>query len=301
MKHSDTKVFLNHYLSSRIRTDTQAIVRGTAPQDELMKAACRMSRWIDVDRPRRLTPEQSQSVDQDNQIRKLFQRRERCKRKPSQQDKYRKLSVDIRNRKQQLRYRLLKKIRESWDREQAAKDIQQQISGESFSIKMKKDLRNSSDRSPQHALLIEAIMSLPGESLDKENLRRSNAIRVIAEYCHLEEGRTERNRPGVPSDGERLEEVNPLQKAFEAAQIAVKEEKRPKICFICLGDENKPMGSRTHSFYTPGDLSKHFNKRHLEKMDEGEEQECRLCQVTLEDKTALKLHAFLKHGTRSEI
>jgi hypothetical protein len=68
MRHADSKIFLNYYLSRRITADTQAIVRGIAPQDEMMRAACRMSRWIDPDRPRQLTPEQSASVNQNPRI-----------------------------------------------------------------------------------------------------------------------------------------------------------------------------------------------------------------------------------------
>jgi hypothetical protein len=63
MKHANTDVFLNYYLSRRITTDAQAVVRGLTPQEDIMQAACRRSRWIDPDRPRVLTPKQSQSVN----------------------------------------------------------------------------------------------------------------------------------------------------------------------------------------------------------------------------------------------
>ena len=77
MKHANTDVFLNHYLSRRITTDTQAVVRDFAPQAEIIRAACRMSHYIDPQRPRFLTPEQSHSVNQHPRIRKLIRQQEK--------------------------------------------------------------------------------------------------------------------------------------------------------------------------------------------------------------------------------
>ncbi|KAF2184210.1 hypothetical protein K469DRAFT_689528 [Zopfia rhizophila CBS 207.26] len=50
MQHADTRTFLRHYLSRRVTADTQAIIHGVAPQDDIMQAACRMSRWINPER-----------------------------------------------------------------------------------------------------------------------------------------------------------------------------------------------------------------------------------------------------------
>jgi hypothetical protein len=72
LMHSDMRVFVNHYLNRRVGVDTQAIVRGIDSQDDFMKAACRMSRWIDPERPKKLTHEQSVSVNEDPQIRILI-------------------------------------------------------------------------------------------------------------------------------------------------------------------------------------------------------------------------------------
>jgi hypothetical protein len=63
MQHAKMRTFINHYLSRRVTVDTQAIVCGLDPQYAVMRAACRMSRWIDPDRPQELTKEQSLSVD----------------------------------------------------------------------------------------------------------------------------------------------------------------------------------------------------------------------------------------------
>ena len=63
MGHANIGVFLKYYLLKRITVDTQAVVRGLQPQDALMRAASTMSRTIDPRRPRRLTAEQSVSVN----------------------------------------------------------------------------------------------------------------------------------------------------------------------------------------------------------------------------------------------
>jgi transposase len=139
MKHASTDVFLNHYLSRRITTDAQAVVRGLAPQEEIMQAACRMSRWINPERPRFLTQEQSRSVDQHPRIRKLL--RQQAKLKSKLLPDYKELQRQIRNEKQQLRYALRNNIRQMYDKTQAESDIQRQLSGETFEEKVKIDLR----------------------------------------------------------------------------------------------------------------------------------------------------------------
>lgn len=87
-----------------------------------MQAACRMSRWIDPERPRFLTQEQSRSVDQHPRIRKLL--RQQAKLKSKKLPDYKKLQRQIRNKKQQLRYALRNNIRKIYDKTQAESDIQ---------------------------------------------------------------------------------------------------------------------------------------------------------------------------------
>ncbi|KAG9242311.1 hypothetical protein BJ878DRAFT_178488 [Calycina marina] len=67
---------IKHYLPRR-SADARAIVWGFEPQKYLMRAASRMTRWIDPDRPHFLTLEQSQSVDKHPQLRQLLAQRAR--------------------------------------------------------------------------------------------------------------------------------------------------------------------------------------------------------------------------------
>jgi hypothetical protein len=297
MKHANTDVFLNHYLSRRITTDAQAVVRGLAPQEEIMQAACRMSRWIDPERPRFLTPEQSQSVDQDPRIRRLLRQQKKMKSKLSPE--YKELQKQIRNEKQHLRYVLRRRIRQDYDRTQAEKDIQQQLSGRKFENKIKTDLRRCSERTQQHMKLIQSIMSLPGSSLPEEIQRRSEAIGAVAAYCHFEEGGMSRNhRVGPCANYGPRETVDMDERSLKEAKEVFKKEKRPTICFICLGNEALTVKKRTYRFSSPGDLSRHF-KRHLTEFNNSTGEECNLCMVHLEGAMHMKRHAYDKHGTVS--
>ncbi|KAJ8110847.1 hypothetical protein OPT61_g6412 [Boeremia exigua] len=300
MKHANTDVFLNHYLSRRITIDTQAIVRGLAPQSEMMRAACRMSRNIDPKRPRHLTREQSESVNNDPQVRKLTRQLEKSKAslagKSNPEDLHRKL----RNERQKLRYGLRNQIRKEYDRKQAEQDIQQQLSGEVFEQKMIAEAAGDTGRTPEHVALIEAIMSLPETSLSEEVHRRVKAIEAVSQYCKLEEGMTSRSRRlRYQDDGDGQTITNTYDKDLESARNELCTHKRPRICFLCLGNEQLDIRLRTYRFYTPGDLSKHFKKKHLAQLRKGESVRCRLCSVDCEDQTSLQRHAFDAHGTVS--
>jgi hypothetical protein len=301
MVHADSRTFLNHYLPRRITVDTQAIVRGMAPQDEIMRAACRMSRWIDPERPRRLTPEQSASVNQDSRIQRLLRRREKCRGKSSREEEYKELGKEICNEKQRLRHALRIRIRKNWDREQAERDIQQQLLGVKFGDRVKTKLGRCPERTPEHNQLIESLLSLPGSSLEEEYRRRSTAINAIVAYCKIEEGGTRRIQQVTSSIKRREspEAIDPLNAALEAAKVSVYKEKRPTICFMCLGNEKAPIKDRTYSFSTSGDLSKHFKLRHLAKIQEGQEVWCGLCNVQLDNKMHLQRHGHDIHGTVS--
>ncbi|ORY04198.1 hypothetical protein BCR34DRAFT_491779 [Clohesyomyces aquaticus] len=75
----------------------------------------------------------------------------------------------------------------------------------------------------------------------------------------------ERSSHGVTpsSKNEEDSQLSLNKNALEAAKVAVYKEKRPTICFICLGNQSLPADVRTHAFYTLGDLSKHFKRKHL--------------------------------------
>jgi len=170
------------------------------------------------------------------------------------------------------------------------------------------------DRSPTAVEADETVMSLPGSTLEAETRRRNdaiNAINAIVAYCETEGGtyrpnRQRRSTAHLASPATKTEEgaqplvaEDPLKKELDLAMLSVYREKRPKICFLCLGNEHLPIYKRVYSFKTPGDLSKHFKRKHLSNLSEDKQIECRLCSMSLEHKMHLQNHALSIHGTVS--
>jgi hypothetical protein len=302
MGHASIATFLKHYLSRRITVDTQAVVRGIQPQAALMRAACTMSRSIDRRRPRRLTPDQSASVNDDPTVRSLLDRREHLKRtltSATKHPKYQALTCKINRERQRRRHALLQDVKERWEFEQPVRDVERQLAGG----ENKNDVEVVQDAMlPAQRELAESVLSKPGTTVREEMNRRNRAIRAVTLYCGIEEGgmnptRTERrSRTAAPCVKSQLEYE---EEALEAAKVSVYKETRPKLCFICLGNETLPTASRTYSFHTSGDLSKHFKRKHLQYIEDGERLSCRLCQVPLADKMHLQRHAHEIHGTVS--
>lgn len=301
MKHADTGVFLKHYLSTTITVDTQAVVRGSAPQDKIMQAQSSMSRYIDLERPRVLTKEQKRSVAKTPLIREM-QKKQNAFDKGSKG--YKDLQRKIQNEKKYLRYHLRKRIREEWDSERAEKDIRLQISGAIIEEKIKTDPRCLSERSKPHVKLIDSIFSLPGRSIEEENDRRSNAIRAVWNYCEVEEGSTPKDHEVDlrANHGSR----NAVDMDVLALASAIREvfgKYRTTICFICLGNGNLPVKERVHAYSSPGNLTKHFHT-HVKKFNAETDEVCNLCKARNEkeeiwkftDRNSMKLHAWKTHG-----
>ena len=162
------------------------------------------------------------------------------------------------------------------------------------------------DLLPAQKELVDAILAHPGLSLEEEIHRRNTAIRAVMQYCGIEEGGMHASRPKqssgsitLPGKSEDASQLDLNKEALEAAKVSVYKETRPRICFVCLGNENLPTDFRTHSFHTPGDLSKHFKRKHLANTGKGESIRCNLYQVDLDDKMHWQRHAHDVHGTVS--
>jgi hypothetical protein len=302
MGHASITTFLKHYLSRRITVDTQAVVRGIQPQAALMRAACTMSRSIDRRRPRRLTQEQSASVDDYPSVRSLLTRREKLKRtvpNATKHPEYKALASKISQERQRQRHALLKDIKERWEFEQPVRDVEQQLDG----LETKEDLELVHDvMLPAQGELAKSVLSKPGTTIEEEMDRRNGAICAVTLYCGVEEGgmnpiqRGGQSRNTAPPVKSQLEYE---EEALEAAKVSVFKEKRPKVCFLCLGNEGLPLAQRKYPFSTPGDLSKHFGRKHLKHIKSGEGLSCNLCKVALSDKMQLQRHAQDIHGTVS--
>jgi hypothetical protein len=312
MQHADMRTFVKHYLPRRVTADTAAIVRGLKPQHTLMRAACRMSRWINPDRPQELTKEQSLPVNQHPRIRRLIAQREKWKRRPqgkaTEQLGYRALSREIVNERQRQRCALLKQVQERWDQEHPVNEVKLQLSGHKFSKDVKTTLELSDEMPPIQKRLVETIMTLPGTTLEEEFRRRNAAISAVAAYCKFEEGgaRPHRKSPTRRASPTLAEEASPQsiaaaveKQVLSAAMLSVYKEKRPTIYFVCLGERTLELNKRVYSFASSGDLSKHFKWKHLSNGKAGQRFECKVCRMSLEHKMHLQNHALKIHGTVS--
>lgn len=153
-----------------------------------MRAACTMSRSIDPRRPRRLTQEQSASVDDDPFVRVLLDRREKLKRtvpNATKHPKYKALASKINKERQYRRHALLRDIKQRWEFEQPVRDVERQLAG----LETKDDLEIVHDvMLPAQGELADSVLSKPGTIIEEEMDRRNRAIRAVTLYCGIEEG-----------------------------------------------------------------------------------------------------------------
>ncbi|KAI9769856.1 MAG: hypothetical protein M1840_003850 [Geoglossum simile] len=308
LQHANIDTFIKHYLPRRVTADVWAIVSGYEPQKDLMRAACRMTRWIDPNRPQNLTREQSQSVDKHHRLRQLLAQRARwnCRFKgaATKQPRYGSLSSDIVNLRQRLRAALLKKLRDQWDVENPVNEVELQLSGLKFSDNPGTKVQVVDEMPLMQKRLVETVMTMPGMTVEEEFRRRNAAIDTVAAYCHFQEGGAvamPRGRPPTQAKGAcpQLVAVDAEKQALSAAMLLVFTEKRPTICFVCLGEASLPFEKRVYSFGSPGDLTKHFKRKHLSNIRGGDWIGCKVCRMSLEHKMHLQNHAARIHGTVS--
>ena len=153
------------------------------------------------------------------------------------EDKYQKAVRRHRSEKQRQRRLLLADLVNRFKKEQPVIDSERQLSGKVVDEETRDALERSDQLTPEHLLLIDAILTLPETSLENETRRRITAINAITAYCSVEEGPTpRRNQRGRPLK----EDSPPVLKAAEPDALSqairsIKGKKRPTKCFICLG------------------------------------------------------------------
>jgi hypothetical protein len=145
---------------------------------------------------------------------------------------------------------------------------------------------------PIQKRLAETVMTLPGTTVVEEFCRCNTAIDAVTAYCHFQEGGTvamlytrlsiQRASP-TPS-----KEANPQLAATEAEKQALRDaillvfiEKRTTTCFLCLGEQSLPFQKCTFKFTSPGDLIKHFKRKHLAHIKEGDRLRYKVCRMGL--------------------
>jgi hypothetical protein len=154
------------------------------------------------------------------------------------------------------------------------------------------------------------MMTLPGTTLKEEFRRRCAAINAVAAYCKFQEGGAAARPRGrllmrraspTPAREPSPQSVaaDAEKQALRAAMLSVFQEKRPTICFLCLGERGLSFHKRIYAFASPGDLTKHFKQKHLANREEGHRIECKVCRMPLKHEEHLQSHALEIHRTIS--
>lgn len=327
MHHADTRTFLKYYLSRRISKNLPAIIRGLDPEDDIMRAACRMSRTIDPNRPKWLTTEQSTSVNQFPEIAALTRQRDEIGQsleRPLWKNKgspayeiHRKLNQELRGAKKRAQDALLLQIQRKYDREQPMLEIKRQLSGIEPTESSKKPLKCSIEVPIPQQRVIKSLLTLPRETLEEEMARRTEAIDAVAAYCHFEEGdtcRLPRNKRigNAKVESQAFQEQSPESKdeaeiskpkipqpetPFESAFRSIMKDHRPLFCFICVGQQGLDITKRVQEFHSHADVTKHIRRKHLKKLVPSATIACNVCDETFPESMDFQRHAFDLHKT----
>ena len=305
MDHANSDPLQKHYLGRNIDRDLWALLRGLTPQHALTTQAASIGHSISKRRPIDLTTEQTASINTHPQIRRLTRA---LRGLPQRSPQYKAVRCDIRAEKQRLRRDLKQKIRHEWTAEQAVDDIERQLRGDGFAEDAGAETRCSPQR-PSQKRLVEALTAPVDNALEGQYRRRDRAIDAIAAYCLVGEGEAPhqtRTTAGArrPVTARDRPADTPLHIATRS--VFVKNDKeRPKICFLCVGKalsllpDDSEIENLIREFYTPGDLTKHFKRKHLARIKKGDRPECNICQMPLEHKMHFQNHAKIIHGTVS--
>ncbi|KAL4980902.1 hypothetical protein BDW66DRAFT_163934 [Aspergillus desertorum] len=340
LQHADIRTFVRHY-EVDVDVDVQGIVRKTESQTPLVRFACSFSASIDPDRPFRLSAEESKSLNKlpvvltrQEKVNKYKQKWEDCKAKLQRANmaashcvedckpdlrlqkklelledrtmeakrRYNIAIRELRNEKQRQRNRRIRENLKRYRNEQPVIDVMN-------------TLEHKSSMAPQHLAVIDALLTMPGTTLEAESQRRIDAINALTAFCPVEEGRpiprTNRScrRPVPDDDDETGTPVKRQRQAFDDdTKIALRQamefvkvkdqRERPTTCFLCLGNPNLPLKERTAKHKTPGSLTRHFLRKHINRLWPARGVECNVCGiVSLEQKADLLNHAELCHGT----
>jgi len=274
-----------------------------------MRFACSMSRSIDPRRPWKLTSAQSASVINLPCIVKLSQIAAHLSGSPEgsrREERYRKVKKRLTSERARQRRLLLLDIVDRYKKEQPVIDSERQLSGRVVDEDVRGALERSDHMTPEQLLLIDAVLTLPETSLEKECQRRITAINAVTAYCGVEEGVTfRRSRAGRPLPPvSAVKDEKPLRSEADImlrrAISSVATDKRPTICFACLGNPNLTIRERVVSFSSPGCLTRHFMRKHVRRLGVNEPTECRICDVRLEHRMHFQSHAEKFHGTVSQ-
>lgn len=191
--------------------------------------------------------------------------------------KYNKSVREVRNEKQRQRNRRIRENLKRYRNEQPVIDLERQLAGKLVNTKVMDALEQRGSMPRQQMLMIDAIFTMPGATLEVEQRRQINAINAVTAFCSVEEGRPTRRPVGpgrqpAPECDESYASVKrqricaddeiALRQAVESVRVTSPKQ-RPRICFLCLGNPDLPLKDRLLQHTTPGSLTRHFLRKHV--------------------------------------
>jgi hypothetical protein len=269
-----------------------------------MKQACSVGHSISKRRPTDLTPEQAASVNTDPIIRRL-QRELQDLRQGS--EAYKVTRLKLRSEKMRLKRRLKEKIRDEWTAKQAVDDIESQLMGDWQPTQTVDKLCHP--QRPAQKSLVQALSAPSDNTLEGQYRRRNDAMDAVVAYCVVEEGSTIRRLTvsAVKSNKGPTSGSSPehrLRLALKSVLVMEKTE-RARRCFVCVGKaltlapDDVTLEDLLREFYMASDVTKHFRRRHLSRVQDDGRIYCQVCQKWLEHKMHFQNHALRVHGLLS--
>ncbi|KAI3032155.1 hypothetical protein CBS147353_919 [Aspergillus niger] len=226
--------------------------------------------------------------------------------------RYQRAQREFRNEWQRQRNRLVRENLERYKNEQPVIDSERQLSGKLVDEEVMCALERTGYMTPQHMLLIDTILTMPGSTVEKEYQRRISAINAVIAFCDVEEGsptrrpnvsqkrRADNAPPSTPPPKRQepcsvVENETELQSAISSVCVKSPDE-RPTICFLCVSNSKLPTIERFRKHTTPGSLSRHFVDKHVKRFPKDMRLTCNICNKELEHKKHVMNHAQTVHG-----
>ncbi|EDN08178.1 predicted protein [Histoplasma mississippiense (nom. inval.)] len=225
-----------------------------------------------------------------------------CDRVAEAKSEHNRSICELRNEKQQQRNRRICENLERYKNEQPVIDLERQLAGKLVDTKVMDTFEHEAFMPPEHLLFVDSMLTMPGACLEAEYQQRINTINAGVAFCGMEEGRPSRrstqsrsrpvpddDNPSPPAKRQRRSEDDTeflLRQAIESVQVKSTANQsqacfRPRVCFLCVGNPSCSLKDRIMKYATPGSLTRHFQRRHINPPWPATGVECNLFGVTL--------------------
>ena len=256
------------------------------PHTDLIRAANRMGRLIDLRRPKGLTDKQKENLLQEAEIKELYYRRDqlydsirsefkflyRAEGEPIYNE-YQKAKREV-ERVIKVRERALKKqIQAEYDAMAPVNDIQAQLEGTTESVCGILPIREPIQYTfVERSRIAKAFFDPPSTLNTDGNLDwRVSIVDDLVSLCALQEGRFRKARSkqrtrviNDPSDDNDSDGTSDFVKSESESRLPQVFPLRckPYQCLHCISNRTLPSEERFHNFGSKFSLQRHFNRCH---------------------------------------